>query len=104
MGYGKNHSLPDYSHTPNSIYAKMKYDGVTLHEIRFYDDKGVPIIEIAYHPEPVINHGDRENSIVHYHLFKGINRDGQPYRMDEHLEVKEKYKVYLKEFNLYDKC
>ena len=33
----KYHSLPDYSHSPNAAYAKMKPDGKTLHELRIYD-------------------------------------------------------------------
>jgi len=104
IGYGNNHSLPDYAHTPGSIYAKMKYDGVTLHEMRFYDKNGYPILEIAYHPESAINNGDREHDILHYHTFIGINRNKKAFRMDEQPDVKEKYKEYLKEFNLYDKC
>lgn len=101
-GLDNNHSLPDYSHTPNSIYAKLKSDGKTLHEMRFYDEKGNPIIEIAYHPEPNINNGNREN-VVHYHLFDGLNRS-EPTLVKTHPEIKEKYKKYLKEFDLYDKC
>ena len=27
------HSLPDYSHSPNAAYAKMKPDEKTLHEL-----------------------------------------------------------------------
>jgi len=75
-----------------------------LHELRFYDKDGYPLIEIAYHPESAINNGDREHNIVHYHTFNGINRNDPPFRMDKHPEVKEKYKEYLQEFNLYDKC
>ena len=103
-GYGTNHSLPDYAHTPGSIYVKLKKDKKTLHEMRFYDDKGFPIIEIAYHPEPKINNGDRRNSIVHYHTFDGIDHNSVPHRMNEHPEVKEKYKLFLEEYELYDKC
>lgn len=98
----KHHSLPDYAHTPNSVYVKMKYDGVTLHEMRFYDDERKPIIEIAYHPEPKINNGSR-GDIVHFHIYHGLDRD-EPIRMDEHPEIKQKYAKYLKEFGLYDLC
>lgn len=100
-GVGNNHSLPELAHSPNSIYAKLKKDGITLHELRFFDEKGHPIFEIAYHPEPAINNGDRETSIVHYHTFSGLKRD-DAIKMDEF--IKEKYKKFLKEFNLYDKC
>ncbi len=99
----KFHSLPDFANSPNSIYAKIKKDGKTLHEMRFYDEKGNPIIEIAYHPEPNINNGDRERNIVHFHLYNGLVRS-KAYRMDQFPDVKEKYAKYLKEFNLYDKC
>ena len=104
IGIGNNHSLPEYSHTPNSIYAKLKKDGVTLHELRFFNEKGFPVFEIAYHPESKINNGNKKDSIVHFHFFDGINRYPKAYRMDEYPEIKEKYKKYLKEFNLYDKC
>ena len=99
----KSHSLLDYAHTPNSVYVKLKPDGNTLHEMRFYNDKGNLIIEIAYHPEPKINNGDRETSIVHFHVYKGLDRNPAQ-RMDEHPHIKEKYAKYLKEYGLYDKC
>ena len=99
----KFHSLPDHSHSPNAIYAKMKKDGKTLHEMRFYDEKGNPIIEIAYHPEPNINDGNRETNIVHFHLYDGLVRS-EAYRMEQYPDIRKKYEKYLKEFNLYDKC
>lgn len=100
-GLGNNHSLPEIAHSPNSIYAKLKDDGITLHEMRFFDENGYPIIEIAYHPEPAINNGDRETDILHFHYFNGLARK-EAIRMDLHPEIKEKYKEYLKEFDLYD--
>ncbi len=99
----KNHSLPDYAHTPGSIYAKMEKDGTTLKEMRFYDDNGHPIIEIAYHSEKQIKKSKNKTKIVHFHYYDGLKRKNAQ-RMDEHPEVKEKYAMYLKEFNLYDKC
>lgn len=102
-GLGDNHSLPDFAHSPNSVYAKMKFDGKTLHEMRIYDKNGNIIIEIAYHPEPNINNGDRQSNIVHFHLYDGLKRL-PAMRMDEHPEIKEKYAKYLKELGLYDKC
>lgn len=98
-GNGYNHSLPDYSHSPKSIYAKLKRDG-SLHEMRFYDAKGSPIIEIANHPEPKINNGSRD-PVVHYHLYNGVTRSNAE-RLTK--TIREKYAKYLKEFNLYDKC
>lgn len=99
----RSHSLPDYAHTPNSVYVKLKSDGKTLREMRIYGNKGQPIIEIAYHPEPKINNGDREASIVHFHIYNGLDRDPAK-RMDKHSNIKEKYAKYLKEYGLYDKC
>lgn len=88
-------------YSPNSIYAKLKKDGKTLHEMRFYDEKGNPIIEIGYHPEPIINNGNRVTNILHYHIYSGLDRINVE-RMSDHPDVKEKYSTYLKEFNLYD--
>lgn len=98
-GNGRNHSLPDYSHSPNSVYAKLKKDG-TLHEMRFYDSKGNPVLEIAHHGEPNLNRGNKD-PIVHYHTYDGLARSPAA-RMTG--EIKEKYAKYLKEFDLYDKC
>lgn len=70
--------------------------------MRFFDEKNMPIIEIAYHPEPNLNNGDRKNNILHFHLFNGLKRD-EPMRMNVNPMIKEKYKKYLKEFDLYDK-
>lgn len=103
-GYDKqHHTLPDYAHTPNSVYVKLKKDGKTLHEMRFYDDKGNPVIEIAYHPEPTINNGSHEN-VVHFHLFdRTLNRYFVG-RVKDHPYIKNRYANYLKEFDLYEKC
>ena len=98
-GIGKNHSLPDYSHTPNSIYAKMKKSGDLL-SLRFYDENCNLVLEIGNHPEPKINNGKR-NDVVHFHKYNGLTRDDAIILT---VEMKEKYKKYLKEFNLYDKC
>ncbi len=97
------HSLPDYAHTGDSIYAKMKKDNKTILEMRFYDKDGKPIIEIAYHPEPKINNGNWDD-VVHYHLFNDKLDRYYVARVKDHPEIKEKYAIYLKEFNLYDKC
>lgn len=86
----------------NDVYAE-KYikDGKTLNEMRFYDKNGNPIIEIGYHPEPIINNGDRVTNILHYHVYSGLDRINVE-RMSDHPDVKEKYSIYLKEFDLYD--
>ncbi len=96
----KFHSLPDYAHTPGSIYAKLKADKKTLHAMRFYDEKGYPIIEIAYHNEPSIN-GGKGGNILHIHRYDGLNRKSAEL-MSLHPEIKLKYKKYLEEFGLYE--
>ncbi len=98
-GNGNNHSLPDYSHSVNSVYAKLGKDG-SLREMRFYDSHGNPVSEIAYHGEPKLNHGKKE-PIVHYHTYEGLVRSPAVRITDE---IKDKYAIYLKEFDLYDKC
>ena len=97
-GNGNNHSLPDFSHTPNSIYAKVREDG-TLHEMRFYDSAGWPTFEIAYHPERNLDKSGKR--IVHYHTYHDLSRNDAK-RLSK--ELKEKYEKYLKEYDLYDKC
>ena len=99
VGVGSKHSLPDFSRSSNAVYAKVRDNG-SLQEIRFYDAFGWPIIEIAYHPEPKINNGSRD-SVVHYHLYNGLDRRNASLLTEE---LKQKYAKYLKEFNLYDKC
>lgn len=103
-GYDKqHHSLPDYSHTPNSVYVKLKKDGKTLHELRIYDSNGNPVIEIAYHPEPAINNGSYDD-VVHFHFFKKNLDRVLGGRVRDYPDIKEKYAKYLKEFGLYEKC
>lgn len=95
-GIGNNHSLPELSHSPNSIYAKLKDDG-TLHELRFFNSEGYPVFEIANHPEPRLNGGDRKTNVLHIHTFDGMNRNPAMH-MDNKTKVK--YYRYLKEFDL----
>ena len=68
----------------------------------FCNDKSIPILEIAYPPEPKINNGDRDKYCT-FSCYKGLDRDPAQ-RMDNYLEIKEKYAKYLKEYGLYDKC
>lgn len=102
IGLNGNHSLPELSHSPNSIYAKLKKDNKTLHEMRFFDENHNVIFEIGYHPEPNLNQKDRRENILHLHYYdKNLNRK-EAIKMDLYPEIKEKYKKYLKEFDLYD--
>ena len=73
-GIGRGlHSMPDYSHLPNSVYVIFK-KGI-FHAMRIYGEDHMPIIEIAYHPEPNLNHGDREHPIWHMHVYTEGNLD-----------------------------
>lgn len=96
IGLHNNHSLPELSHSPNSIYAKLKNDG-TLHEMRFFDSNGYPYIEIAYHPEPKLNNGNRVENVLHFHTFDSLNRNDAQILTEDY---KVKYYKYLKEFDL----
>ena len=62
-----SHGLPDYSHSPSRIYIKENKDG-SFRELRIYDDKGYPVLEVGYHPEPSLTHGSTK-SILHMHKF-----------------------------------
>ena len=88
-GIGEKHSMPEYSHSSNSIYAKLKTNG-ELQALKFFDENKMPIIEIAYHPESKINYGNRQDSILHFHTFEGIDRKKEVYRMDEQSRDKRK--------------
>ena len=101
IGIDKNHSMPELSHSPNAVYVKLKKDNKTLHEIKIFNEFNYPVIEIGFHPEAKLNNGDRMTNILHYHTFNGIDRSNAYYMNDI---IKEKYKIYLKEFGLYDKC
>ncbi len=99
-GNDGRHGLPDYSHSPNSKYIKENKDG-SFRELRDYDDKGHPIIEIGYHPEPNLT-GNRHERVLHLHTFKD-NLDrvmGGKLSPTEHADIYEKYKKYLEGYGL----
>lgn len=97
----QNHSLPDFSHTPNSVYIKNDNNGV-FHEMRFYDENGKAFLEIAYHPEPKINNGDRQTPIWHYHELDTNLKHEDAHFLDERRDLIEKYKIYLTEVGYHD--
>lgn len=68
-GNGRSHSMPDYSHSANSIYI-VKDELGRFRAMRVYDENHMPIIEIAHHPESKINHGNRKDPIWHMHVYK----------------------------------
>lgn len=69
-GSGK-HGLPEEAHSSNA-YIKLKPDG-TFHEMRIYDEDHYLVKEIAYHPEPQLNNGNRKENILHIHEYKRDN-------------------------------
>ena len=97
-GTENNHSIPDYSFSPNSIYI-IKKNGV-FHAMRIYNEKHEPILEIAYHPEPILNHKNRKDSMWHMHKY-GPNLERGPAELISD-EVKNKYRKLLKDIG-YDK-
>lgn len=92
-GTGK-HGLPEEAHSSNA-YIKLKNDG-TFHEMRFYDEKHYLVKEIAYHPEPKLNNGNRKENILHVHEYP--IRDNFSKRTTRLMtdEEYEKYKKYLR--------
>lgn len=93
QGMNGKHSLPEESHSSDA-YIKLKPDG-TFHEMRIYDKDHYLIKEIAYHPEPKINNGNKSENVLHIHEYKRDNfKDRAPRFMTDE-EIK-RYKKYLK--------
>ena len=97
QGTNGKHGLPEESHS-SSAYIKLKPDG-TFHEMRIYDRDHFLLREIAYHPEPSLNGGNKTENVLHIHEYKRDNfRDRTPRLMTPD-EIKQ-YKKYLKGVNL----
>lgn len=92
-GIGGKHSLPDEAHS-SSAYIKLKPDD-TFHEMRIYDKNHYLVKEIAYHPEPNLNGGNKTENVLHIHEYKCDNfKDRKPRLMTpEEIKI---YKKYLK--------
>ena len=71
QGLNGKHSLPEEAHS-SSAYIKLKPDG-TFHEMRIYDKDHYLIKEIAYHPEPKLNSGNRFENVLHIHEYEKDN-------------------------------
>ncbi len=93
QGLNGKHGLPEESHS-SSAYIKLKPDGV-FHEMRIYDDDHYLVKEIAYHPEPKLNNGNRTENILHVHEYGRDNFKDRTTRLLTQEEIK-KYKKYLK--------
>ncbi len=92
-GLNGKHGLPEEAHS-SSAYIKLKPDG-TFHEMRIYDKNHYLIKEIAYHPEPKLNHGNRIENVLHVHDYPEKNN----FKIrPPHLITKNEYKKYKKYF------
>ena len=100
-GLNGKHGLPEESHTSNA-YIKLKPDG-TFHEMRIYDKDHYLVKEIAYHPEPNLNNGNRFENVLHVHDY--LERDDFKIRKPRFITKKEfnKYKKYFKGVKIHDK-
>lgn len=87
------HSLPEESHS-SWAYIKLKPDGV-FHEMRIYDSEHYLVKEIAYHAEPKINNGNRQEYILHVHDYPV--RDDFSKRTTRRI-TEEEYRQYKKFF------
>ena len=85
--------MPEEAHS-SSAYIKLKPDG-TFHEMRIYDKDHYLVQEIAYHPEPRINDGNKSENVLHIHEYKRDNFKDRSPRLLTDEEIK-KYKKYLK--------
>lgn len=98
-GNSDRHSLPDFSHSPNRKYIKENSDG-KFRELREFDEKGFPIIEIAYHPEQSLT-GNRYENVLHFHIYNGLDREsGGRISSTEHADIYRKFKKYLEVYGL----
>ena len=91
-GIKGNHSLPEEAHS-SLAYIKLKKDG-TFHEIRFYDKNHYLVKEIAYHPEPKINNGNRSEPILHVHDYAQDNFSNRPARRITKEEYEENVGIF----------
>ena len=97
QGINGKHSLPEEAHS-SEAYIKLKPDG-TFHEMRIYDKDHYLVKEIAYHPEPKLNGGNKSENVLHIHEYKRDNFKDRPPRLMTVEEIK-KYKKHLKGVNL----
>lgn len=90
-GLNGKHGLPEEAHS-STAYIQLKPDG-TFHEMRIYDSDHYLVKEIAYHPEPKLNNGKKEN-VLHVHDYQRDNfKDREPRFLNQ-----EEIKLYKKFF------
>ena len=91
------HKLPEEAHS-SYAYIRLNPDG-SFREIRFYGIDHFLKYEIAYHPEPNINNGNRKEPIVHDHVYdKNFNRT-PAVRIHKNNTLYKKVKGYLQPGN-----
>ena len=93
QGINGKHGLPEESHS-SKAYIKLKPNG-TFHEMRIYDKDHYLVKEIAYHPEPNLNGGNRSENVLHIHEYKRDNFKDRTSRLMTPGEINT-YKKYLK--------
>ncbi len=91
-GINGKHGLPEEAHS-SLAYISLKPDG-TFHEIRIYDSEHYLVKEIAYHPEPKLNNGNRVENVLHVHDYQRDNFKDR----DPHLITRDEYNKYKKYF------
>lgn len=90
-GVDGKHGLPEEAHTSDA-YIVLKPNGI-FHEMRIYDKDHYLIKEIAYHPEPRLNNGNRQENVLHVHEYPEKNN----FRIrPAHRMTKEEYQLYKK--------
>ena len=92
-GLKGKHGLPEEAHS-GTAYIKLKPDG-TFHEMRVYDEKHYLVKEIAYHPEPCLNNGNRKENVLHIHEYLRDNFKDRKPRLLQPADIAI-YKKYLK--------
>lgn len=100
VGQNRAHSLPDYAHTHSSVYIKENSDG-SFRELRLYNEESGRLeIEVAFHPEPNINNGNRTTPILHYHLYNEDLVHGAAHKLESDHPIYERVKKYLEVYGL----
>ena len=92
-GIKGKHGLPEEAHSSHA-YIVLKHDG-TFHEMRIYDDEHYLVKEIAYHPEPQLNNGNRSENVLHVHEYQRDNFKNRTTRNITPAEI-EQYRKYFK--------
>ena len=98
-GVNGKHSLPEESHS-SSAYIKLDRNG-NFYEMRIYDKNHYLVKEIAYHKEPSLTKGNKNQKILHAHDYKKDNFKDRPARKLTKQELK-MYKKYFRGVTNYD--